>query len=146
MEHNNAITAKRAATSMQQGKPSNSLSKQSEIVKMLGKCSMRKGSAVTVEILAIYAQDLSTYELADVAAVLDEIGKEAPQDFKQLWPAVGTIIAAIEAKVRARKAASNDPGRRWLEYVEKFKAEGGEVTDVGQMLCDVIAKVGLGND
>jgi len=96
--------------------------------------------------LIIYAQDLSTYELADVAAVLDEIGKEAPQDFKQLWPAVGTIIAAIEAKVRARKAASNDPGRRWLEYVEKFKAEGGEVTDVGQMLCDVIAKVGLGND
>ena len=123
-----------------------SLSKQSEIVKLLTKCSLRKGAAATAETLIIYAQDLSTYELADVAAVLDEIGKEAPQDFKQLWPAVGTIIAAIEAKVRARKAASNDPGRRWLEYVEKFKAEGGEVTDVGQMLCDVIAKVGLGND
>lgn len=98
---------------------------------------------MTAETFAIYAQDLSTYELGDIEAVLDEIGKEAPQDFKQLWPAVGTIIQAIEIKIRARKAASNDPGRRWLEYLEKFKAEGGQVTDVGQLLCEVIAKVGV---
>jgi len=96
-----------------------------------------------VEILAIYAQDLSTYELADIAEVLEEIGKEAPQDFKQLWPAVGTIIAAIEAKVKARKAASNDPGRRWLEYMEKWKAEGGQLTNVGELLAEAIAKVGV---
>ena len=98
---------------------------------------------MTAEIFAIYAQDLSTYELSDIAAVLDEIGKEAPQDFKQLWPAVGTIIAAIEVKVKARKAASNDPGRRWLEYMEKWKAEGGQLTNVGELLAEAIAKVGV---
>lgn len=135
--------AKQAETSMQVRRPSLILNKQKEIVNLLLKCSMRKGSAVTAETFAIYAQDLSTYELGDIEAVLDEIGKEAPQDFKQLWPAVGTIIQAIEIKIRARKAASNDPGRRWLEYLEKFKAEGGQVTDVGQLLCEVIAKVGV---
>ena len=111
------ITVKRRETSMQRVEPSQSLSKQKEIIGMLTKLSLRRGSAMNQETLAIYAQDLSSYELSDIAAVLDHMGKQPPEEFKQLWPAVGTIIQAIETRVREK-------GSRGA--IERENAQGNE--------------------
>ena len=82
------------------------------------------------ETLAIYAQDLSSYELPYIEAVLDEMGKEAPQDFKQLWPAIGTMLEAIRGKIRAnRPTAEQEAAERWKAYVAAAKAEGIEEPD-----------------
>lgn len=54
------------------------------------------------ETLAIYAQDLSSYDIGAITEALELIGKESPQDFKQIWPAVGTIQEAIRGVIRLR--------------------------------------------
>lgn len=75
------------------------------------------------ETLATYAQDLSLYELEPLAEAIDDIGKEAPKDFKQLWPAVGVFLEAVRGKVRSMRQSSGD---RWEEHVQRVKVERGE--------------------
>jgi hypothetical protein len=75
-------------------------------------------------------QDLSSYSLEVIAPVLDEIGKENPKDFKQLWPAVGTILDAIRGHIRAnRPSAEQEAANRWLQYIDKCKEQGVERPD-----------------
>lgn len=82
------------------------------------------------ETLAIYAQDLSSYELEDIGAVLDDMGKEAPQDFKQLWPAIGTMLEALRGRIRTRRPSAEQLAKEaWDAYVEKCKAEAIEGPD-----------------
>jgi hypothetical protein len=119
---------------MQQGALSPSLQKQNEILALLTKCSLRRGAATNPETLAIYAQDLSSYDIDDVAAVLDDMGKEAPQDYKQLWPAIGTMLEAIRGRIRARRpTVEQEAADRWLRYIAAAKAEGTSEPD-GEML------------
>lgn len=131
---------------MQQGVRLPSLSKQKEILAMLTKCSLRRGAAVNMETLAIYVQDLSSYELGDIAAVLEDIGKESPQDFKQLWPAVGVFLEALRARIRAnRPSVDEEAAERWKSYLEAVKAEGTQEPDaeIEKRIAALNARMGL---
>lgn len=82
------------------------------------------------ETLAIYAQDLSSYESEDVKAVLDDIGTEPPGDFKQLWPAIGTILEAVRGRIRSRRPTMEQQAAdKWNHYVAACLAEGIEAPD-----------------
>lgn len=82
------------------------------------------------ETLAIYAQDLSPYELDHIAAVLEAIGKEAPQDYKQLWPAIGIILDAVRGRIRASRPSAEQLAKdAWDAHVAKCRAEGLDAPD-----------------
>jgi hypothetical protein len=125
------ITARRPGMLQQQRELSQSLSKQKEILTLLTKCSLRRGAAVNPETLAIYAQDLSFYELSDIAEALEDLGLQPPQDFKQLWPAIGTILEVIRGQIRASRPSKDQRAQvQWKEHVARCKAEGSEELDV----------------
>jgi hypothetical protein len=84
---------------------------------------------VNPETLAIYVQDLSSYDLDAVAEALDGIGKEAPQDYKQLWPAIGIFLEAVRGAIRARKPPVPTSAEKWDAYVKACIAEGVEAPD-----------------
>lgn len=124
------ITARQAGTSMQQHKPSPSLSKQKEIIKLLTNCGLRRNAPQNPESLVIYAQDLSNYDLDVIAVVLEKFGQDTPEDFKPIWPAVGVFLDLIRGHIRAnRPTAEQASAKRWLEYIDKCKAEGTENPD-----------------
>lgn len=133
-------------TSLQRRELSPSLSKQKEILTLLTKCSLRRGAAVNPETLAIYAQDLSSYELEHIAAVLDEIGQEEPEDYKQLWPAIGTFLGAIRGRIRASRPTSEQVAKdKWDAYVKACAKEGIEAPDpeILARIAELNRKLGL---
>ena len=103
------ITARPAETSMQARKPSPSLSKQSEIVKMLTKFSLRRQAAVNPETLALFAADLEHLELADLESALKELSLRPRRDGETAFPDLATVLEAVRY-VRAERSS-----RRALE-------------------------------
>jgi hypothetical protein len=114
------ITAKPAVTSMQQHKPSPSLSKQTEIVKLLTRLSLSRRAAVNPETLAQDAADLSTYELDDIATGIEIVRRRGRSEGEAAYPE----IHVIEEAIRGVKRGSNE--RRAIEEENKriahFKA------------------------
>lgn len=96
------------------------------------------------ETLAIYAQDLSSYENDDIAAVLDAMGKEAPQDYKQLWPAIGTMLEAIRGRIRARKpSADREAIEKANARIAHFKEHPEEYVSMKEILDALADKRGM---
>lgn len=98
------------------------------------------------ETLAIYAQDLSNYELEDVAAVLDDIGTEKIEDFKQLWPAVGVFLDAIRGRIRANRPSLEREAIDRLNAEAKHRKEHPEeyvTINLTEMLDEIAAKKGM---
>lgn len=114
------ITAKRAETSMQQQQLTPSLQKQTEILELLTKCSIRRGAPQNPAALAIYSQDLSSYGITEIREALEAIGAEAPEDFKAVWPAVGVFHSAIRARIRAKRKPEPTGTERWDAYADEF--------------------------
>lgn len=56
-------------------------------------------------------QDLSNFDLDDVAAVLDIFGRAVPEEYKPLWPAVGVFLAEVETLVRRRRHLEAESAR-----------------------------------
>lgn len=73
--------------------------------------------------LAIYAQDLSNYSIEVISAVLDAMGLESPAEYKQLWPAVGTILDAVRRHIYDNRPLEPTSGDRWAAHVEDFWKE-----------------------
>ncbi len=77
--------------------------------------------------------------------MLDAIGREAPEDYKQLWPAIGTLDRAIREHIRARRpSVEQEAADRWLAYIAAAKAEGTTEPD-GEMLRRIEALNGKHN-
>lgn len=117
------ITAKPVATSMRLHRPSPSLNKQTEIVKMLTHCSLRRGAPQNAASLFIYAQDLSTFELDVIAAVLEKFGAEVPEEYKPAWPAVGIFSEMIRSYLRSRRATAAAKEKAAADEVYRAKAQ-----------------------
>lgn len=75
--------------------------------------------------MAIYADDLSKHDIADVAAYLDQFGKAVPEEFKPLWPSVGVMDEAIRSFVSRRRhlAAVAAQDKRDAVYAATAKRE-----------------------
>jgi hypothetical protein len=101
---------------MQVAQSSRPLSKRSEIVKLLTKFSLRRGAAVTPEILALYADDLSTFELDDIDEALERFGKATVEQFEAAFPCIGVFLAKVGSVANTRKRAER-------ERVEKLEEQ-----------------------
>jgi hypothetical protein len=74
--------------------------------------------------MAIYAEDLSICDPRDLEEVLDIFGRRAPEDYRQLWPAVGTFLQMVEELQKSRRPdPSVAAGVRWMAYLEAVRAE-----------------------
>jgi hypothetical protein len=58
---------------------------------------------VTPEILALYADDLSTFELDDVEEALEVFGKAVPEQYEAPFPCIGVFLKTVESVVNRRK-------------------------------------------
>lgn len=114
------ITARRAVTSMQLQELSPFLRKQKEILALLTRCSIRRGSPQDEASLAFYVQDLSIYSLEVIEPVLEKFGGEVPVEYKPLWPAVGVFTEMMRGRIRASRAPEPSSGERWAAHVDEF--------------------------
>lgn len=55
---------------------------------------------MTPETLGVYAEDLSTFGLADIEVVLDKLGRAERRDGESAMPAIGTIFDALRGHLR----------------------------------------------
>lgn len=114
---------------MQLQELSPSLLKQKEILTLLTRCSIRRGSPQNSASLAIYVQDLSSYSLEVIEPVLETFGGEVPEEYKPLWPAVGVFTEMLRGHIRSSRTPEPTSGEKWLQYVERCKSEGIEKPD-----------------
>lgn len=90
-------------------------------------------------------QDLSNYSLDVIRPVLDRFGKEEPEDFKAVWPAVGVFIGMMRGQIRANREPEPDAAERLRIYTERAKAEGLEAPDADMLkrIEDLNSRFGL---
>src|ERR1700733_4101451 len=113
------VVARQQETSIQTRQPSPSLSKKSRISLLLTNFSLRRGAPVTAETLVIYAQDLSIYELDDIAEALDKFGQAVPEQFEPPFPCVGVFLRKVQSVASQRKRAE----RERLEELERAEKD-----------------------
>lgn len=105
---------------MQQEELSPFLRKQNEILALLTRCSIRRGAPQNSASLAIYVQDLSSYNLDVISPVLEKFGGEVPEDYNPLWPAVGVLTEMMRGYIRARRSPEPTSGERWASHVDEY--------------------------
>lgn len=125
-------------TSMRPHKPSPSLNKRTEIVKMLTNLSLRRQAAADPRTLALFAADLEHLELADIETATKELSSGARRDGETAFPDLGTILEAVKSVVRTRKSQNreSEASLRWLEHIERCKAE-----EMGKPDAEMLAKI-----
>jgi hypothetical protein len=75
---------------------------------------------VTPEILALYADDLSTFELDDIGEALEKFGKAPIEQFEPPFPCIGVFLKKVESAVNARKRAERERKEK-LEEEERVR-------------------------
>jgi hypothetical protein len=96
------ITVRRAATSMQGHKPSNSFDKHSEIVKLLVKFSIRRQAAINTETLLVYADDLKHLDLPAIEEGLRVLSLTPRAEGETAFPDIGTVLQAVRRIINPR--------------------------------------------
>lgn len=112
------IRVRPAETSMQPHRPSPSLSKQSEIVKLLTKFSLRRQAAVNPETLALFASDLMHVELADLESALTELSNRPRRDGETAFPDLATVLETVRGvrRIRGEHKAIDAENERVAHY------------------------------
>jgi hypothetical protein len=77
-------------------------------------------AAVNAETLALFTEDLSIYEPADVAKALDKFGKSIPEQYEPAFPCIGVFLKKVESVVNQRKREERERKEK-LEEQERAR-------------------------
>lgn len=107
---------------------SNAPSKAAAIKIALGKMAIRRQAQIGEAEFAVYSEDLMSYELDDIAGVLDELGKSVREEGETAFPSIGTILKKVRRIVAMRKQdeqrrKEKDEQESWRRVWEAERAE-----------------------
>jgi hypothetical protein len=111
------------ATQLQPSTHSPSLLKRKEILMLLTKFSLRRGAPVTPETLALYTEDLSNFELNDIADALEKFGTAVPEQYEAAFPCIGVFIRKVTSVENRRKRAEQEAKERAEEQEKQRRDE-----------------------
>lgn len=101
--------------------------KRNDVVSLLAKLGIRRQAKQAAEDYLVMADDLLSYDLADIAAGLDVIGKRVREQGETAFPDVPTMLEAVGAIVSARMSKEADLRRkREDEESERHRREHPE--------------------
>jgi hypothetical protein len=70
---------------------------------LLAKLAIRRQAAISEDTYLVYSEDLSPYDIQDIAKALDMIGKKPRMEFETSFPEVGLILAEVKRVAKQRK-------------------------------------------
>jgi hypothetical protein len=75
---------------------------------------------VTPETLALYADDLSTFELDDIDEALERFGKAVPEQYEAAFPCIGVFLQKVDSVASRRKREERERKEK-LEEQERLR-------------------------
>lgn len=143
------IMEKQQETTARVMKQSPSSNHLKAIIVLLVKLAERRQAAVNSSTLVTFADDLGSYELADIDAACSELGTRRRAEGETAFPDLPTILEAVRGVIRARKPSpeqeaierENARVQHFKDYPEDYltKEEFHEFKDKIAAMCQKVS-------